>query len=101
MVRRRMPDASEPGAGLVEQQAVLRPDGQRQLVADLQARHAADLGGQRAVAAGIGIGIGDAAEMFDDVLGMIEDATISLFRQLEPALRPGSRAAAFPFGATP
>jgi len=32
---------------------------------------------------------------------MIEDATISLFRQLEPALRPGSRAAAFPFGATP
>ena len=42
-----------------------------------------------------------ASGMFDDVLGMIEDATISLFRQLEPALRPGSRAAAFPFGATP
>ncbi|HAQ59516.1 MAG TPA: protein tyrosine phosphatase [Microbacterium sp.] len=39
-------------------------------------------------------------EMFDDVLDMIVDATHSLFRQLEPALRPGSRAAAFPFGAS-
>jgi len=29
--------------------------------------------------------------MFDDVLGMIESATRSLFRQLEPALRSGSR----------
>ena len=28
------------------------------------------------------------AEMFDEVLGMIETATRSLFRQLEPAIRP-------------
>lgn len=35
------------------------------------------------------------AEMFDDVLGMIESACRSLFRQLEPAIRPAVERAQF------
>ncbi len=41
-----------------------------------------------------------AAGRFDEVLDMIERATTSLFRQLEPAIRPGARNAPSPFGAT-
>jgi protein-tyrosine phosphatase len=36
---------------------------------------------------------------FDEVLGMIESATRSLFHQLEPAIRPGSRPTSLPYGA--